>query len=363
MKLLSYKTLRLLSLTLIVAVLVSQTQLIENLLSPKHAYAVGDLTVSWEGAGTGDTGPMFTVSNMAPGQSEEKTITVTNNAASARPVAIKGVKTSGAPSFPTVLDVQIKDGATVLYNDTLAQFFTDSLDPEGIPLSTIGPGGSKAYDFIVTFQESAGNEFQNAEVVFNLTIGIGTDIPAECEALLPPGKFPIFGTSGNDFIKGTLKNDVIITFEGNDRVLASLGNDCIVGGAGNDELRGEVGNDFIFGNEGNDFIAGGNNNDYIEGGSGNDTLRGENGVDHIEGQDGNDTITGGNDNDTINGGMGLDKIDGENGRDMIHGNDDNDTLTGGNGNDTLIGDLGTDKADGKSGTDTCDAEAEISCEL
>lgn len=363
MKFLSYKTLRILSLTLIVAVLLSQTKLIENILSPKQAYAVGDLTVTWQGAGTGDTGPMFTVTNMAPGDSSQKTITVTNGAASARPIAIKGVETSGTPSFPTVLNIQIKDGATVLYSGTLAQFFTDSLGPEGISLNTISPGGTKVYTVIVTFSEGAGNEYQNAEVVFDFVIGIAVDLPEACERLLPPGKFPIFGTSGNDFIKGTLKNDVIVTFEGNDRVLASLGDDCIVGGPGNDELRGEVGNDIILGNDGNDFIAGGTNNDLIEGGAGNDTLRGEDGVDQIEGQDGNDTITGGNGNDNINGGTGLDKIDGENGTDIIHGNEDDDKLTGGNGNDMLVGDSGVDNANGQNGTDTCDAETETSCEI
>lgn len=350
---------KILSLLIIVAVLVAQTNILD-IFKPKYAFAVGDLTINW-GVPTGD--PIFVVTNMLPGDTETRSVDVTNNASSARPIAIKGVKTSEIASLSSVLDIEIKDGGTTLYDNTLSQFFTDSLNPDGIPLNTINSGASKTYTFIVTFQNGAGNEFQNAQVIFDIIIGIAVDVPSECEELLTGGTFPIFGTSGNDLILGTLGNDVIFALEGNDRVLASLGDDCIVGGPGNDELRGEVGEDLIFGNGGNDSLWGGNNDDEIFGGIGNDLIRGENGEDLLEGEDGNDTMFGGNSNDIMHGGNGNDTMNGENGDDTVNGDADNDTLIGGNGDDTLVGGANTDSANGMSGTDTCDAETEVSCEI
>lgn len=336
--------LKILALLIIVGILVTQTNVVANFLKPKTAYAVGDLTVDW-GIGVGDVGAIFTVNNIAPGDDEDENVIVTNNAATGRPVAIKGVLTSETGSLSTVMDITITDGVTTLYSNTLSQFFTDSLNPDGISLLTLDPSEAVTLNMRVTFQEGAGNEFQEKDVTFNLVIGIGIDVPAECESLLPPGKFPIFGTDDNDTIRGTLKNDVIFALEGNDRVDGNGGNDCIVGGDGNDELRGGNGDDKIFGNDGTDLLNGGNGKDVIFGGTGGDTIVGGNGNDALSGDDGNDSISGGNEND------------------VIHGGDDDDTMAGGNGKDNLQGDLGTDSANGQLGKDTCDAETEIRCEL
>lgn len=357
-----FKLLRLLALLVIVGLLLTQTNIVSNLLRPDTAYAVGDLTVDW-GIGTGDVGPIFTVSGMAPGETQTHDVTVNNAAATGRPVGVKGVKTDETGGLADVMHIEIKDGATVLYDQTLAQFFTDSANPDGIPLSTVSPGGSKTFTFTVTFDENAGNEYQDTTVVFNIVIGIAVDVPEACEELLPEGKFPIFGTDGNDTIRGTTKADVIFALEGNDRVFGHGGNDCIIGGDGNDELRGETGNDFISGDDGADLLIGASGRDTIFGGLGGDTVRGEAGNDELHGEDGNDVVTGGNGNDTMTGGTGNDTMDGENGNDTLHGNADNDTLKGGNGRDTLMGDDGTDTANGHSGRDTCDAESETGCEL
>src|SRR3970040_1685578 len=99
--------------------------------------AVGDLNVIW---GVPDGDPIFVVSNMLPGDSEES---------------------------PVILD----------------QFFTDSTGPDGIPLSTLGPGDSTTYTFKVTFDETAGNEFQEKQVIFDLIIGIAIAVPEECQEI------------------------------------------------------------------------------------------------------------------------------------------------------------------------------------
>lgn len=215
--------------------------------------AVGDLNVDW---GVPDGEPIFVVTNMMPGDIESHSVNVINNATSARPVAVRGVKTSETGDLSTVLDFVISEGLTDLYGGTsltgpktLADFFAESDPINGIPLSVLGPGLTTTYTFKATFQDSAGNPFQNASVVFGLIIGIGFEIPQECQNINFPGQ-PIFGTSGNDNIKGTNFNDLIIAFEGDDKVNGSNGDDCIIGNQGNDKLDGSNGDDVIFGNDG-----------------------------------------------------------------------------------------------------------------
>lgn len=334
--------------------------------NPQTVLAVGDLTVSW-GVAEGD--PIFVVSNMAPGQTEQRVVNVLNTAPTSRPVGVRGVKTSETGNLSTVLNFVISENGTDLYGGTsltgpktLAQFFTDSLDPDGISLSTLGPGSSTNYTFKATFDSSSGNEFQGTQVIFDIIMGIAIDVPDECEEAGISG-FPIFGTSASERINGTQGNDIIFALEGDDRVFGFGGNDCIIGGEGNDQLRGETGDDFIFGESGNDLLIGAVGNDQIFGGEGNDNIRGENNDDQLFGEAGEDKITGGNGNDQIDGGAGNDDISAENGNDSASGGDGSDKLDGGAGNDNLTGDSGLDSANGKSGTDTCDSEVEVNCEL
>ena len=335
------------------------------------AYAVGDLTVDW-GIGVGDVGPIFNVLNMAPGDMEERSVDVSNSAASARPVGVRAIMTDGEATFSAALKIIISENGTDIYGGTsgtgeksLGDLFLESAGPDGIPLSTIGPGDSAIYIFKVTFDESAGNEFQNLNVVFDLKIGIAIAVPAQCQGIEFDlvGGLPIFGTDGNDRINGTRGNDLIFGLEGDDRIFGHGGHDCIIGGEGNDQLRGEVGNDLLFGNEGNDLLIGAVGNDLIFGGDGDDNIRGENGNDQIDGGDGDDKITGGNGNDEIDGGDGNDDISAENGADQVNGGDGDDKINGGAGNDVLIGDSGFDSINGHAGRDTCDGETKNNCEL
>lgn len=325
----------------------------------KNVFAVGDLTINW-GVPSGD--PIFVVSNALPGDTESRQVMVTNDAAVPRDIAVRGDLLSESPLFSTVLDFTISENATVLYSGLLSDFFTATATPSSIPLNTIAAGDSKTYTFSVHFQESAGNEFQNAHVIFNLILGIDTEIPDECSEIEFSGP-TIFGTGGDDTIRGTHGNDLIFALEGNDRVLAWSGDDCIVGGTGNDELRGETGDDIIFGNEGDDLVIGAVGKDLLFGNDGNDTMRGGNSDDLMHGGDGNDTMLGENGTDVMFGDSGNDDMDGGNGQDDLDGGSGNDTLKGKNGNDTLIGGTDADSANGYSGTDTCDAEVEVNCEL
>lgn len=337
-----------------------------GLFEKKTAYAVGDLNVEW---GVPDGDPIFVVQNMLPGDTEDRDVDVENNGSVPRDVGVRGVKTEEIASFAAILDFVISEGGNDLYGGTsptgpktLQEFFDESGGPNGLFLSNVGNGDTTTYNFLATFPSSSGNEYQGAKVVFDLIIGIVSDIPGQCDGIEFSGS-PIFGTSGNDTIRGTHGNDLIFALEGNDKVFAWSGDDCIVGGPGNDELRGETGDDIIFGNEGDDIVIGAVGEDLLFGGEGNDTVKGENNDDVMFGNEGNDIMKGGNGNDQIDGNEGNDNINGENGSDQVLGSADNDTLIGGNGPDSLIGGDGVDSANGQSGNDTCDAETETNCEI
>ncbi len=349
------RILTLLSLILIGTLILQSNGL--GLFDKKVAYAVGDLTVTWA------TTPLFNYSNIAPGFMVTKNVNVANGAPSSRPVAVKGILTSDPGNMKSVMHIEIKEGANVLYSNTLAQFFTDSSSVSGIPLSTLPSGNNTNYSFKVTFDSSAGNQFQNKSIVFDLQIGIGFDLPPQCEDINFNGKI-IFGTSGNDNISGTSKNDLVISFEGKDTISTGGGRDCVVtSGGGDDSVSTGSGNDVVVTGSGNDNISTGEGDDYIDSGSGNDEISSGSGNDTVFAGSGNDQVYLGNGNDNADLGDGDDKASGGAGNDNISGGGGNDTMEGGAGNDTLIGGAGNDKANGNAGIDTCDAETEVSCEL
>ncbi len=71
------KLIRISILFIIIAILVAQTNVLANIFGPKSAFAVGDLQVNW---GVPEGSPLFTLTNIAPGRSETRTLTIQNGA-------------------------------------------------------------------------------------------------------------------------------------------------------------------------------------------------------------------------------------------------------------------------------------------
>lgn len=158
----------------------------------------------------------------------------------------------------------------------------------------------------------------------------------------PQPDLTIYGTAGNDNMKGTNADDVINGMEGHDQIKGGNGDDTLYGAAGNDKLYGSNGDDLLDGGDGNDHLEGGNGNDSLLGGGDKDSLYGANGDDSIDGGSGNDLLVGGNGNDTLMGGDGHDVLEGDKGNDEIDGGAGNDIILGGLGSNTLLGGAGRD---------------------
>lgn len=379
----------------------------------KTTYAADPLVVTYEGSGP--PAPMFNITGMIPGDEVVKTFNVRNDdGPAAVTVKIDGLKVNETNSYAGILDVEITDlGSTTYFNGKLQGFFDAPL----ITLGPLAPNADKNFRVKVKFPLSAGNEYQDAMVTFNIMWLAETGptpppgptdtptpgaivLPAECSSLQGKITKVVEGTDGDDNINATNDSELILAKNGNDRISGLGGDDCIVGGQGADRIRGGQGNDIILGNEGNDDIDGNDDNDTIYGGSGddevdgganNDKIYGGTGKDDIDGSVGDDYIEGNENDDTLNGGPGNDTIYGNDGDDDIEGSEGNDVIYGGNGNDNIEGESGldqlfgeagddeieggsqndtlngganTDSLDGDSGTDTC-TEGEIlsSCEL
>lgn len=302
--------------------------------------AAGALTFN---IGVPNGSPIFTFTNIEPGFSKTHSIKANNADTVSRMTGVKGIKTA-----PGILDqaliIEISHNGTTLYGPKkLSEFFTDSQTANGVALSSVDPGDQVTYDFTVTFDPTSGNAYQEQTATFDLSFGIVTDLPGECEGI----RFSkiIYGTAGSDRLQGTVGNDLIIALEGNDTIDGGVGNDCIVAGPGNDTIQGGVGNDIIDAGFGNDTVHAGVGNDLVIGGSGDDQIYGDVGNDVLYGNDGDDRMWGGVGDDILRGGPG------------------NDTLIGDVGNDTLLGEDGYDSANGAVGRDACQAEVVKACEL
>jgi hypothetical protein len=113
----------------------------------------------------------------------------------------------------------------------------------------------------------------------NFVCGAIAPTPATAKACvtgagIPPGYFAVYGTRGNDRLKGTKAREIFYGGPGNDVIKGGRGDDILCGGRGRDKLEGQDGNDVLNGDTGNDTLIGGAGNDKLYGNRGVDTLLG-----------------------------------------------------------------------------------------
>ena len=126
--------------------------------------AVSPFTVNFEQT------PLFSEANFLPGQDVVKWVDVTNNTSDTEVIGVEATSYTSCSGtcFADQLNLVIRDGATDLYESSLADFFTAGQKK----LSDIAPGGTTKYYFTITFLPNAGNQYQSNEVGFDFDIGI-----------------------------------------------------------------------------------------------------------------------------------------------------------------------------------------------
>jgi len=131
--------------------------------------------------------PLFKEANFLPGEGVSRWIKVTNNSAETHRIAVEAINKNDPDNFASQLNLIIKEGATIIFNNTLSQFFSQG---ETYLSSLAGNGSQTEYDFMITFNSGAGNAYQEKTLGFDIVVGFeGTEggLP-----LPPPGG----GTSG-----------------------------------------------------------------------------------------------------------------------------------------------------------------------
>jgi len=174
-----------------------------------HPYPASNISVNW-GASAPDY-TIFMVTDMLPGDSGQRSITITNTGSSPRPLTVRSTKTSELKNFSLILNITVfKDNSPVYGPQSLSQFFADSAALSGIPLGNLAGHATSTFKFLVSFPAVAGNGYQLAKVVFNLQIGKILDIPEKCK------KFR--DDAGHDFTIDSRHKKVFAAFDCRDEV-------------------------------------------------------------------------------------------------------------------------------------------------
>lgn len=137
--------------------------------------------------------PLFSEANFLPGNEVVRTVGVTNNSGIPQNVIVEAINAVDEGGLGDKLQLVIRAGDIVLYNNTLGAF----LRAGEVPLSTILSLGDVTYSFGVTFASDANNDTQNATLGFDLCVGFsGGD--KRCGNTVVGGEEDTGGGTGGD---------------------------------------------------------------------------------------------------------------------------------------------------------------------
>ena len=147
------------------------------LLLPAYALAA-DVDVTCSGGGQCDVipsnTPLFDTDNMIPGESVVRSVEISNNTQDSCTIALQIDNGQVDPQDFNIRLFTLIESSTEIYgtsngsggassNRTLEDLFTDGL----VHLGNIASGNTQTYTWVFTFDEDAGNEFQDAKTTFD----------------------------------------------------------------------------------------------------------------------------------------------------------------------------------------------------
>jgi len=130
-------------------------------VSSASAVTVDNLLVEFENQ------PLFSEANFIPGDGVTRFIKVSNNSPDAQNIIIEAINVTNSGDLGDDLELTIKEGATELYQDTLANFFSDG----EVSLSSLASGSNTQYDLNVRFPDGADNTSMEDSLAFDILIG------------------------------------------------------------------------------------------------------------------------------------------------------------------------------------------------
>jgi len=152
------------------------TLVVAGFISVSPVLAVtGTLTVDFH------PNPLFGAVNFLPGESVTSQVEVGNHSGVTKPIAIEAINVDDPDHFGDVLNLRIKEGSNVIFDNTLAKFFNQG----ETFLSNLADNTTTSYDLIITFQPAANNDYQD-KVLRNFDILVG--FRGEETPPTPPGQ-------------------------------------------------------------------------------------------------------------------------------------------------------------------------------
>lgn len=151
--------------------------------------------------------PLFSETNFLPGTSVTRFVKVTNNSGSSQRIATEAINKNDPDNFSEKLNLAIKEGETLIFNDTLKGFFNQG----ETYLSSLADNASTQYDFTVSFNSDADDFYQGKTLGFDIIVGFegtegGLPLPS------PGGGTGGGGGGGGDLPPGlTIQNETVIT--------------------------------------------------------------------------------------------------------------------------------------------------------
>lgn len=103
----------------------------------------------------GKPGPLFSIINIAPTDSFQESVTVTNNSETEQMFAFRISSIVGDTPLADVLRLQVEKSGTVLLDDTIANL----KNPDERMIGSVAAKSITVFDFIVTM-ENVGNAYQ-----------------------------------------------------------------------------------------------------------------------------------------------------------------------------------------------------------
>ena len=112
--------------------------------------------------------PLFVKPNFLPLDETSGTVTVKNNSSATQTILTEAINVLDNDNFGSLLHLTIKEGSVILFNNTLANFFSTAGE---LPLGAVSAGESKTFTYTVSFIDSSDNTYQGKTLGFDVCVG------------------------------------------------------------------------------------------------------------------------------------------------------------------------------------------------
>jgi len=127
--------------------------------------------------------PLFGETNLMPGDSVTRLITVTNKVNDTLVITTNAATSSNTDGLGDRMNLTIKKGSDIYFNNTMTAFFAAGV----VNLGSLAAYQTGQYDYAVSFDSATGNNFQNKTLSFDISVSAQASETVGGETPTPPG--------------------------------------------------------------------------------------------------------------------------------------------------------------------------------